>query len=311
MIIDDIKNIFKPKNIDENFEPIHLLSYPEEERLKNIIDNIINYDIENIINDINLINKIQNDISKLNKKLKLNKENTDLKDILNQIEEKNIEIGRLKEKKENLEDKIIEQEENLEKISDDKENKFNELKNIKKEINIPLICEKIDSVLNQFIHIQLKEKIAVLEEKFLDIINKLISIENYIDDINIDINDFSITIYGANNQKLNNLSSGEQELVILSLLWSLSELSKREYPLVFDTLLGRIDEKHRNNIIEFLLAKSKRQIIILSTDSEIDQNHYNKIAPYIERDYLIFKKDKINHKSIIEENFFYEKEKVI
>lgn len=311
IIVDEIKSTFKPKNINDDFKSIHYLSYPEEERLLNEINKIINFNKDLILAKVDSLNEIQNKIYSHKQKLKVNEENSDLKSLLKNIEECNIEIGRLKEKRDSIIDQIEKLEVKFEKINEEKNNKYDELKGLKKEINIPVICEKVDSVLEQFIDIKLNNKLDKLENKFLEIINKLFSIENYITEIEINRKNYEINLYGTNQNKLLNLSSGEQELVILALLWSLSEMSKRVYPLVFDTLLGRIDQKHRDNIIKFLLAKSKKQIIILSTDSEINEYHYDKIAPFIERDYLIFKKDKLNHKSIIEKNFFYKKEQVI
>jgi DNA sulfur modification protein DndD len=311
LVIDEIKSTFKPKNINDNFDSIHYLSYPEEERLLNVINKIINFDKEQILAKVDSLNEIQNEIYNYKQKLKINEENSDLKNLLKNIEKHNLDIGRLKEKRDSIIDQIEKLELEFEEIKEKKNDKYDELKGLKKEINIPVICEKVDSVLEQFINIQLNNKLDELENRFLEIINKLFSIENYITGIEIDRKNYKINLYGTNQNKLLNLSSGEQELVILALLWSLSEMSKRIYPLVFDTLLGRIDQKHRDNIIKFLLAKSKKQIIILSTDSEINEYHYDKIAPFIERDYLIFKKDKLNHKSIIEKNFFYKKEKVI
>lgn len=311
LVIDEIKSTFKPKNINDNFDSIHYLSYPEEERLLNVINKIINFDKEQMLAKVDSLNEIQNKIYNYKQKLKINEENSDLKNLLKYIEKHNIDIGRLKEKRDSIIDQIEKLELEFEEIKEKKNDKYDDLKGLKKEINIPVICEKVDSVLEQFINIQLNNKLDELENRFLEIINKLFSIENYITGIEIDRKTYKINLYGTNQNKLLNLSSGEQELVILALLWSLSEMSKRIYPLVFDTLLGRIDQKHRDNIIKFLLAKSKKQIIILSTDSEINEYHYDKIAPFIERDYLIFKKDKLNHKSIIEKNFFYKKEKVI
>jgi DNA sulfur modification protein DndD len=311
LVIDEIKSTFKPKNINDNFDSIHYLSYPEEERLLNVINKIINFDKEQMLTKVDSLNEIQNEIYNYKQKLKINEENSDLKNLLKNIEKHNIDIGRLKEKRDSIIDQIEKLKLEFEDIKEEKNDKYDELKGLKKEINIPVICEKVDSVLEQFINIQLNNKLDELENRFLKIINKLFSIENYITGIEIDRKNYKINLYGTNQNKLLNLSSGEQELVILALLWSLSEMSKRIYPLVFDTLLGRIDQKHRDNIIKFLLAKSKKQIIILSTDSEINEYHYDKIAPFIERDYLIFKKDKLNHKSIIEKNFFYKKEKVI
>ena len=62
IVINEVKSTFKPKNTNDHFTSIHYLSYPEEERLLNIINKIINFNKEQILVKVDSLNEIQNEI---------------------------------------------------------------------------------------------------------------------------------------------------------------------------------------------------------------------------------------------------------
>jgi len=305
-ILDIIDSTLKPNLDYNNFKVIHKISPGEEDKLKNQI-----YDLKSI-NKSQLIDKIK-DISTINKKinhnrnlLKENKMNSDLKNLLNDMEEINNKISDLEIKIEELNFDLESLYNKKEEIQQKKDKSYKELVKSKKEESIPVICDKLETVINKYTNNKTKSKIKKLENEFLRVINNLFSVNNYITDINIDYKTFNIKIYN-NKKELKSLSSGEQQLVILALLWSLINLSKEKLPIVFDTLFGRIDSKHRKNIIDNLINTTNEQIIVLATDSEINSNFYNEIKPYLVKEYLLSKENKLSHKaSIHEKKYFYE-----
>jgi DNA sulfur modification protein DndD len=308
-VLTAVNETLKPNFDIENFNPIHKLSPNEEDNLKNIIYKIKNINNEKIKYKINEINKLNNKILKLNKSLEENKKNTDLEDILTKIENCNEKIGQMKITKENKEAQLNSLNEELIELEKIYNKKYKNLVNTTKEKSIPVITNKLKNIIDKFIYKQTKKKLKRVENNFIKIINKLFSSENYIKKININPETFEIKLFSKNNDPLKNLSSGEQQLVILALLWSLLDTSKQKFPIIFDTLLGRIDNKHRKNIIQNLINKTNEQIIILSTDSEINEDFYNDIRPYIQKEYLLSKEKKLKHKAVIKnKKYFFEGE---
>ncbi len=308
-VLNAVNETLKPKFKIDNFHPIHNLSPNEENNLKNIIFKVQNINLRKIKLQIKEINKINNQILQLNKSLEENKKNSDLDNILNEIENCNEEIGQLKVKKDNLENKIESLNDKLPELKKIKDKKYKTLVDTTKEKSIPIITNKLENIIDKFVYIQTKKKLKKVENKFINIINDLFSAENYIKSITIDPVTFKIKLYNKNNDMLNNLSSGEQELVILALLWALLDTSKQKFPIIFDTLLGRIDNKHRKNIIQNLINNTEEQIIILSTDSEINKDFYNDIQPFLQKEYLLSKEKKLNNKAVIKEKkYFFEGE---
>lgn len=82
-------------------------------------------------------------------------------------------------------------------------------------------------------------------------------------------------------------SAGEQQIFVMSLYQSLAEIRTSELPFVIDTPLARIDSEHRRNILDYFFSRLPGQVIILSTDEEINNEGIAVLSPKISDVYLI------------------------
>ena len=82
-------------------------------------------------------------------------------------------------------------------------------------------------------------------------------------------------------------SAGEQQIYVMALYQALSEIRLSEVPFVIDTPLARIDSIHRKNILNSFFSKLPGQVIILSTDEEIDFSGIKTLQSQISDLYLI------------------------
>lgn len=105
---------------------------------------------------------------------------------------------------------------------------------------------------------------------------------------------------------VNTLSNGERQIYILCLYWALIKTSNIQIPFIIDTPYARIDETHRNNITTEYLPNISSQVIILSTNKEIDEESYNKIKEYISQKYLLEFNTKEQRTIIHKDNYFFE-----
>ena len=67
----------------------------------------------------------------------------------------------------------------------------------------------------------------------------------------------------------------------VSLLWGLAQTSELKLPIIIDTPLSRLDSTHRDNIVNNYFPNAGEQVIILSTDTEIDNNYYRSLKPHL------------------------------
>lgn len=82
-------------------------------------------------------------------------------------------------------------------------------------------------------------------------------------------------------------SAGEQQIFVMALYQSLAEIRTSELPFVIDTPLARIDSEHRRNILDHFFSRLPGQVIILSTDEEINNEGIAVLSSQISDVYLI------------------------
>jgi len=142
-------------------------------------------------------------------------------------------------------------------------------------------CDSIASVLNQFIVRLRKNKVQLLQEKTFEMYRLLSSRSGLIKDITIDNQSYEIHIIDRNGHEIRKsaLSAGEKEVFAISLLWGLAQTSELKLPIIIDTPLSRLDSTHRDNIVNNYFPNAGEQVIILSTDTEIDTNYYRSLKP--------------------------------
>lgn len=105
--------------------------------------------------------------------------------------------------------------------------------------------------------------------------------------------------------ELGRLSKGERQIFILALYWAIIEISGQNIPFVIDTPYARIDANHRREISEKFFPNISGQVIILSTDEEINEEYYHIIKPYVSKEYLLINDENENRTSI-ENHYFFE-----
>ena len=104
---------------------------------------------------------------------------------------------------------------------------------------------------------------------------------------------------------ISRLSKGERQIFILSLYWAIIELSGQDIPFVIDTPYARIDASHRKEISEKFFPNISKQVIILSTDEEINEEYYKIIKPYVAKEYLLIN-DESQNRTTVKQHYFFE-----
>jgi len=142
-------------------------------------------------------------------------------------------------------------------------------------------CDGIASVLNQFVVRLRKNKVHLLQEKTFEMYRLLSSRSGLIKDITIDDKTYEVKITDRNGHEIRKsaLSAGEKEVFAISLLWGLAQTSELKLPIIIDTPLSRLDSTHRDNIVNNYFPNAGEQVVILSTDTEIDTNYYRSLKP--------------------------------
>lgn len=132
-------------------------------------------------------------------------------------------------------------------------------------------------------------KIGELETYMARMFHRLTREDQVVRSFLIDRTTFEVHMADDNGTRydLDMLSEGEKEIFVLSFLWAVNMAAVEELPMVVDTPLGRLDSLHRNHIAEHFFPAANRQMIILSTDTEVDPALMFRLEPYIARTYRL------------------------
>ena len=151
-------------------------------------------------------------------------------------------------------------------------------------------------------------KVALLQDKTFEMYRLLSSKSGLIQDLLIDNKTYEITIRDRNGHEMRKsaLSAGEKEVFAVSLLWGLAQTSQLKLPIIIDTPLSRLDSTHRDNIINNYFPNAADQVVILSTDMEIDKNYFKQLEPHLSgAAHLLF--DQRQELTTLQEGYFWEK----
>lgn len=138
------------------------------------------------------------------------------------------------------------------------------------------------------------------EKKLIKLL-KLSSINELKNISEADIDNEQIHLY--KKIEIGRLSKGERQIFILALYWAIIEISGQNIPFVIDTPYARIDANHRREISEKFFPNISEQVIILSTDEEINEEYYKIVKPYVSKEYLLINDENENRTSI--ENHYF------
>ena len=145
-----------------------------------------------------------------------------------------------------------------------------------------------------------KRKTDVLAETITSCYKKLANKKNLINKIVMESDSLTIKYLSEDGIEVpqDSLSAGEQQLMVISILWALSICSKKKLPVIIDTPLSRLDSLHRTALINTYFPNAGEQTIILSTDSEIDYTYYNLMKENVGDEFTLRYDEKTKNTSI-------------
>jgi DNA sulfur modification protein DndD len=155
--------------------------------------------------------------------------------------------------------------------------------------------EKLGPALDLYKKRLTQSKIDALRGEVTECFNRLARKSDFVHSIDIDAETFSVTLLDHHHRAIprEDLSSGEKQIFAIAMLWGLARTSGRSLPVVIDTPLGRLDSDHRKKLVTEYFPNASHQVILLSTDTEVDQTLYKDLQPNISESYhLVYNNSK-------------------
>lgn len=170
----------------------------------------------------------------------------------------------------------------IQKLHDKHKDQSNKDQSISNAQNAILLLEKFGKQLT-------KARVKQLENEFVQSYKKLARKEDLQLTAAINSSSFDVELLDEHGIKINRkaMSAGEKQIYAISILEALGRTSGRKLPIIIDTPLGRLDSHHRDKLVENYFPTASHQVVILSTDTEIDKNYTRLIEDDIARTYEI------------------------
>lgn len=151
------------------------------------------------------------------------------------------------------------------------------------------LAGRIGQVLQQYEERLLETKLAKLEGEFVQRFNHLARKGGFVADARIDRATFAITLIDRDGHEIakSALSAGEKQIYAIAMLWALAHTSGRALPMIIDTPLARLDSEHRKALVERYFPEASHQVIILSTDTEVDEDLLTRLMPAVSHTYRL------------------------
>ena len=143
--------------------------------------------------------------------------------------------------------------------------------------------KNVQSVLSAYTTQLTQAKIATLGDAIVEGFNQFSHKPDRIRRVELNPETFAVTLYDTHDHPLlkEELSAGEKQIYTTALLWALAKTSGKALPMVLDTPLGRLDSSHRQLLVERYFPYASHQVVLLSTDTEVDEDLHSLLEPYI------------------------------
>lgn len=216
-------------------------------------------------------------------------EGGELEGMLRQRDDLNRRLGDLQAQHDNV-------TRQLDTINGELKEKRREYSTVKQQIDeasppslVAQFCKDMQTIIHRFQERRRPQKMKEVAQFLGEMYRRLARKEDVVQDIEIDERQFRIRLLDRRRQPIamRELSAGEKEILAISLLWALQKASGRDLPVIIDTPLARLDRDHRLNIVRQYLPQAGPQVLILSTDTEIDAKYLDEIEDRVAERYQL------------------------
>lgn len=144
------------------------------------------------------------------------------------------------------------------------------------------LATKAKTALDEYLRRLTVAKVSELQVVAAECFSILSRKADLVAQMSIDPTTFEVTLRDRSGDVVPkaSLSAGEKQLYAVSLLWALARVSGRPLPMIVDTPLGRLDSVHRQRLLERYFPHASHQVIVLSTDTEVDRQYFDLLRPH-------------------------------
>ncbi|AXR08257.1 DNA sulfur modification protein DndD [Salinimonas sediminis] len=305
-----LSDFVKSQNSASSDDEVRLdISDSDFYRLKANVDSAIDAK-KNVTSLMEDLNAVQNELASLSINIERAPDEQELANNYSKLREldKNIALA-----KDNYKSYLTNAKEKMSKaldIAKRLEKLFNQQKNEATVVKALTRVEAAQNALGDFSSHLTALRVTQLEDLFATSYRKLARKGDLKLAAKIDAKTFDVSLVDQEGIVINrkSLSAGEKQIFAFAILEALGKLSGKVLPVVVDTPLGRLDSKHRDKLITHYFPEAGEQVILLSTDTEVDEEFYTLLSDKVSHAYEIDFNEKTRCSSV-QEGYFWQEAK--
>jgi len=293
-----------PEGIAE--ESLHiLLSSEERTQAKNKCSQVLRSGVADIRNLLSRLDSAERRSRDLRQQLERIGDGKRANEIIDEKTQVDRDLGEAQQGWESFKRQLLAIQTDLRDIRQKIQKKEDELTASAESGDRAAFVRKVKRAIQQYQEALRPKKRDEVASRLTEMYRRLARKEDVVDRIELDEKTYRPRLLDRRGKPmpLHTLSAGEREIYALSLLWALGKASRRELPVVIDTPLARLDSEHRANIVKKYLPTAGPQVVVLSTDTELDREYFqlveDRVAVMLHLDF-----DPASERTAVREGFF-------
>ncbi|KUG19211.1 dna sulfur modification protein dndd [hydrocarbon metagenome] len=284
-----MRKTLRPLPRFNNYTPVHNFSPIEQQKILAWMDEALTSIPARLRQHSNKLEKLVSERRSVEQAIQRAPGDELISPIIEKLNESSKDIGQLEEQLKQMDDELRQLEWKIKEHEKQKEIHLDKLKLLKNLSAQLALATRVQDVLKDYSNVLQSTKLSEFQQVFLDCFNRLIRKKDFIYNVEINPDDFSLVLYTKHNTPVlkSKLSEGEKQIYAVAMLWALTICSGRPLPFIIDTPLGRLDSEHRERIVKEFFPNASHQMVILSTDTEIDTEYFRSLQPYIAKAYRL------------------------
>lgn len=288
-LVEIFDSLFSDFNLREKVPLIHDLSDTQVASISQRLESSGKHQLKKAETLISQLDEIEEKIDSLGVNLSRAPDDEVIKPLTSRLQSFLIDLGESKAYRSRLAGELRQLVSGILELSRRLDRLYSEITESSNKNRLFELAENSRLVLKEFIKRTSERKIRELESQFEKALHKLSRKNQKLLSIAIDEKTYSVMLRDASGFEINKneLSAGEKQIYAIALLEGLARTSGRNLPVIIDTPLGRLDSFHRKNLVDHYFPEASHQVIILSTDTEIDSSFYEDLDTSISHTYYL------------------------
>ncbi|MBN1877908.1 MAG: DNA sulfur modification protein DndD [Anaerolineae bacterium] len=305
-MIDEVSTILKQKSQSSDLadnEVIHRVSAEERQTLLHWIEQSQTEAPRAFCQTIQQLQTIEAQLAQVKQEIALVPDDALLSPLVETLQTLNQELGALQEMADNLTEQLRRLEYEVKRCALQNEQLRKQIATQERHNQRLQLAAKTQAVLASYVRELSQKKTGLLADQLVECFNVLCRKEDLVHAATINAETLEITLYRHGQpMAFSQLSAGERQLLAMALMWALRQVADVPLPVMVDTPLGRLDSDHRLSVIHNYFPRVSHQVILLATDTEVDDSLLSELTPAISHAYHL-EYDAKQGRTVVNEGF--------